>query len=142
MTPSCSLGARRLSVRCCPSRRFAAVVLLTRWKGSSVSRKGLFKRGRRAAGLLAAGLGACALLLVACSPVQAGSAAIVGDQRITVSSLDTQVSNLQAAAKPYGSVVQIKPAQMSAAVLSWMIRFEVMDEMAASSSLARPPRKC
>ncbi len=85
--------------------------------------------------VLAAGLGACALL-AACAPVQAGAAAVVGDQRITVSSLDTQVSNLQAAAKPYGSAVQIKPAQLPDAVLSWMIRFEVMDEMAAANGIS------
>ena len=49
------------------------------------------------AALGAVGLGACAVL-AACSPVQVGAAAIVGNQRITVSSLDTQVSNLKAAA--------------------------------------------
>lgn len=99
-----------------------------------MSRKGLFvKRGRRAAGLLALGLGASALL-AACSPVQAGAAAIVGDQRITVSSLDTQVSNLQQAAKSYPSL-PITAAEMPAAVLSWMIRFQVMDETAAAHGI-------
>jgi peptidyl-prolyl cis-trans isomerase SurA len=83
---------------------------------------------------LAAGLGACAVL-AACSPVQAGSAAIVGDQRITVSSLDTQVSNLQMAAKPYGSTMQITTAQMPSAVLSWLIRFSVMNETAAANGI-------
>ena len=97
-------------------------------------RKGLFaKRGRRAAVLGVAGLGACALL-AACSPVQAGAAAIVGDQRITVSSLDTQVSNLQEAAKPYGSL-PLTTAQMPSAVLSWMIRFEIMDQVAAANGI-------
>ena len=33
VTPSCSLGARRLSVRYCPSRRFAAVVFLSVLEG-------------------------------------------------------------------------------------------------------------
>jgi hypothetical protein len=99
----------------------------------SVSRKGLFaKRGRRVA-VLGAGLGLCALL-AACSPVKAGAAATVGDQRITVSSLDTQVSNLQAAAKPYGSL-PITTAEMPAAVLSWMIRFEIMDQVAAAHGI-------
>ena len=62
----------------------------------------MFGRRTRVAALGAAGLGACAVL-AACSPVQVGAAAVVGSQRITVSSLDTQVSNLQTAAKPYGS---------------------------------------
>jgi peptidyl-prolyl cis-trans isomerase SurA len=84
--------------------------------------------------VLAAGLGACALL-AACGPVQAGSAAVVGDQRITVSSLDTQVSNLQTAAKPY-SGLPLTAAEMPAAVLTWMIRFQLMDELAAANGIS------
>ena len=84
--------------------------------------------------VLTAGLGACALL-AACSPVQAGAAAVVGDQRISVSQLDTQVSNLQTAIKPYGTSLPITTAQMPAEVLSWMIRFEIMDEVAAANGI-------
>jgi SurA N-terminal domain len=101
-------------------------------KGSPVFGKALFKK-RRAAALGAAGLGACAVL-AACSPVQLGSAAVVGDQRITVSSLDTQVSDLQAAVKPYRQL-PITTAQMPTAVLSWLIRFAVMDEVAARNGI-------
>lgn len=82
----------------------------------------------------AAGIGACAVL-AACSPVQLGAAAVVGDQRITVSSLDTQVSNLQAAAKPY-SQLPITTAEMPTAVLSWLIRFAVMDQVAAQNGIS------
>jgi hypothetical protein len=99
-----------------------------------VSRKALSKKGRRVAVLGAAGLGACAVL-AACSPVQAGAAAIVGDQRITTSAVDTQVSNLQVAAEPYGSAIQLTTAQMPQAVLSWLIRFEIMNEVAASNDI-------
>jgi hypothetical protein len=83
----------------------------------------------------AAGLGACAVL-AACSPVQVGSAAIVGDQRITVSSLDSQVSNLKTAVKPYGSSIQLTTEQMPSAVLSWLIRFAVMDQVADSNGIS------
>lgn len=95
----------------------------------------LAKRGRRVAALGAVGLGACAVL-AACSPVQMGAAAIVGNQRITVSSLDTQVSSLQAAAKPYGRAVQMTSAEQPAAVLSWLIRFSVMDQLAAANGIS------
>ena len=133
------------------------------WKGSSVSRKALFKtpflldarvsatarpgrkersskRRRQVAALGAAGLGACAVL-AACAPVQAGSAAIVGNQRITVSSLDTQVSNLQVALKHYGSTIPssapvTEPSNQPGAVLSWLIRFAVMDQVAASNGIS------
>jgi hypothetical protein len=105
------------------------------WRGSLVFGKALLpKRRSRVAALGAVGLGACAVL-AACSPVQAGAAAIVGDQRITVSSLDTQVSNLQVAAKPYTSSMQVTPAEYPAAVLSWLIRFSVMNEAAATNGI-------
>jgi hypothetical protein len=68
--------------------------------------------------------------------VQAGSAAIVGSQRITVSSLDTQVSNWKVAAKPYGNSLPVTTANAPAAVLSWLIRFEVMDQVAASNGIS------
>ena len=64
-----------------------------------------------------------------------GAAAVVGDQRITVSSLDTQVSNLQTAAKPY-SQLPITTAEMPTAVLSWLIRFAVMDQVAAQNGIS------
>jgi hypothetical protein len=89
------------------------------------------------AALGAVGLGACAVL-AACSPVQVGAAAIVGNQRITLSTLDSQVSNLQAAAKPYGSAVSsnLPTADESAAVLSWLIRFDVMSQVAAADGIS------
>jgi hypothetical protein len=75
------------------------------------------------------------VVLAACSPVKLGAAAIVGDQRITTSALDTQVSNLQAAAKPYGSQISLSAADMPAAVLSWLIRFQVSDQVAANAGI-------
>jgi hypothetical protein len=87
------------------------------------------------AALGAAGLGACALL-AACSPAQAGAAAVVGNQRITSSSLDTQVSNWQTAAKPYASSIQLTSADAPAAVLSWLVRFAVWDQVAAANGIS------
>jgi peptidyl-prolyl cis-trans isomerase SurA len=112
-----------------------------------VSRKALFtkprqftRRHRRVAALGVAGLGACAVL-AACAPVQVGSAAIVGDQRITVSSLDTQVSNLQGALKQYGSAIPssapvLESSNQPSTVLSWLIRFAVMDQVAATNGIS------
>ncbi len=116
------------------------MVRLTSWKGWLVSRFTFTKKGRRAAALGVAGLGACAVL-AACSPVQAGAAAIVADQRITVSTVDTQVGNLQTAVKKYGSAIPSsapggQPAQQPAAVLSWLIRFAVMDNIAAANGIS------
>jgi hypothetical protein len=92
------------------------------------------ERTRRLASLGAVGFGAC-MVLAACSPVKTGSAAIVGDQRITVSTLDTQVSNLRAAATPYANAIQLTAAQMPNAVLSWLIRFAIEDQATASAGI-------
>lgn len=87
------------------------------------------------AALGAAGLGACAVL-AACSTAQIGAAAIVGNQRITVSSLDTQVSNLTTAATPYKRSMQLTSANYPSAVLSWLIRFDVMDQVASANGIS------
>jgi hypothetical protein len=96
------------------------------------------RRARRAAAFGVVCAGAC-VVLAACSPVKVGSAAVVGDQRITVSTLDTQVSNLQTAAKPYGTQISLSAADMPAAVLSWLIRFQIGDQVAASEGIALTP---
>jgi hypothetical protein len=95
----------------------------------------VFGRRTRLAAFGAVSLGAC-VVLAACSPVKMGAAAIVGNQRISVSSLDTQVTNFQAAAKPYTSQVQLTTTQVPAAVLSWLIRFAIQDQVAAKAGLA------
>src|ERR1035441_9412690 len=51
------------------------------------------------------------LVVTACSPVKMGAAAVVGSQRITMASLDTEVTNLSQAAKLYPGVVQLSAAQ-------------------------------
>jgi hypothetical protein len=97
----------------------------------------------------AVGLGACAVL-AACSPVQMGAAAIVGNQRITVSSLDAQVSDLQASTEHYNTTLQeinaeleqnqeqlpIETVPLSRLVLNWQINFAVLDQMAAADGIS------
>jgi hypothetical protein len=107
-------------------------MLLTSWKGSPVFGT---KRGRRLAALGTVGVGGCLLLAACGTPVKMGAAAIVGNQRITTASLDTQVSNLQTAAKPYGSTLQLSTAEMPTAVLSWLIRFDIMNQLAADHGI-------
>jgi hypothetical protein len=91
----------------------------------------LGKKSRLAAGVAAAG--AC-VLLAACSPVKMGSAAIVGNQRITSATLDTDVSNLQqAVAKAGGN--QVPSSQQPQAVLTWLVRFAIRNKVAASNGI-------
>ena len=70
------------------------------------------------------------MLLAACSPVKIGSAAIVGDQRITSSSLDTDVSNLQQGISQYASGAKVNPAVLPKLVLGQLISFQVRDRTA------------
>jgi hypothetical protein len=101
-------------------------------KGSPVPRK-KSRLAARVATAVVATAGACTLL-AACSAVKMGSAAVVGDQRITAATLDTQVSNLQVAAKQHGVTVQA-PGTLPQAVLGWMIRFDIRDKMAADAGI-------
>src|SRR6266851_739361 len=88
-------------------------------------------RQRRAARLAVVAFGGC-IALAACGPVQLGSAAIVGGQRITSSTLTTQVSDLTAALHANTRKVQLAfPAsQVPQQVLAWLIRCQVRDQLA------------
>ncbi|HEX4064123.1 MAG TPA: SurA N-terminal domain-containing protein [Streptosporangiaceae bacterium] len=96
-----------------------------------LNRRVLFKRSR-AAGLAAAALGGC-LALTGCGSVQLGAAAIVGGQRITTSTLTTQVSELTGYYNAHKAKVQLQfPASQTAQqVLAWLVRFQVRDQMAS-----------
>ena len=67
---------------------------------------------RRLVELSAVALGA-GLVLTACSPVQVGSAAIVGNQRITIATLDTEVTNLSQTVKLYPATVPLSQVQQT-----------------------------
>jgi peptidyl-prolyl cis-trans isomerase SurA len=75
------------------------------------------------------------LAVTACSPVQAGSAAIVGNQRITIATLDTEVNNLSQAVERYKSTVQLSQAQQTQQTLSWLVRFKVNEELARQAGI-------
>jgi hypothetical protein len=85
-----------------------------------------------AGGVAALGVG---VLVSACSPVQMGAAAIVGNQRITQSTLDTQISNFNNAAAAYPGQVQITSAQVPSTTLTWLIRFTIEDRMASEAGV-------
>jgi hypothetical protein len=59
-----------------------------------------------------------------------GAAAIVGDQRITSSSLDTQVSNLRKDIAQYDPGVQVNAAILPKLVLGQLINFQIRDQTA------------
>lgn len=91
----------------------------------------------RAATAVKAAVAAAAVggVIAGCAPVQMGAAAIVGNDRISTAQLDSEVSVLAQAAKPYAGAVQLTTAQMPKQVLSWLIRFQVRENLATSDGL-------
>jgi hypothetical protein len=86
----------------------------------------------------AVGLGVLAAA-AACSPVQMGAAATVGSQRITIAQLDSQVTSFNQLYKKYGGQAQLTPAQVPARVLSWLISFQIGEQVARDAGLTVTP---
>jgi hypothetical protein len=93
-------------------------------------------RPRNAARLAVVALGGC-VVLTACGPVQLGSAAIVGGHRITLSTLATEVADLNQAYQGEKKKVQLgfPASQVPQEVLAWLIVFRVGDKMAENTGI-------
>jgi hypothetical protein len=78
--------------------------------------------------IAAAAAATCALS--ACGPVRMGAAAISGGDRITTTTLSGQVTNLQRAATIGHTQLQFPKAEAPQEVLSWLLRFQIRDELA------------
>jgi hypothetical protein len=89
---------------------------------------------RRLIKLSAVALGA-GLVVTACSPVKMGAAAIVGNERITIATLDTEITNLSRTAKLYPDSVQLTQEQETQQTLTWLIRFKIDDELARQAGI-------
>src|SRR5260370_10304762 len=89
---------------------------------------------RRLIKVSAAALGA-GLLVTGCAPVKMGAAAIAGNQRITIATLDTEVSNLSQAVKLYPGIIQLSAAQQTHETLTWLIRFQINEELARQAGI-------
>ena len=76
-----------------------------------------------------------ALVLTACGPVKLGSAAIVGNERITIARLDTEVASLSRTVKLYPGTVQLTQEQKTQQTLTWLIRFEINDQLARQEGI-------
>ena len=85
--------------------------------------------------IAAAAAATCALS--ACGPVRMGTAAITGGERITVTSLSDQVTSLENAYKASNGRIQLQfpKAQAPQEVLSWLLRFQIRDELAVRNHL-------
>ena len=75
------------------------------------------------------------LVVAGCSPVKLGAAAVVGDQRITVATLDNEVTNLSRYVKLYPGTVQLTPVQETQQTLTWLIRFQINEQLAKQQGI-------
>ncbi len=77
------------------------------------------------------------LVVTGCSssPVKMGAAAIVGNERITIATLNTEVTSLNEAAKKYPATVQLSPMQATQETLAWLIRFQIFEQMASQAGI-------
>ena len=80
-----------------------------------------------------------ALVVTGCAPVEMGAAAIVGNQRITIANLDTEVTNLSQVASQYPGVVQLTATQETQEALSWLVRFKINEALARQYGITISP---
>jgi hypothetical protein len=81
------------------------------------------------------------LMVTGCAvtPLKMGSAAVVGDQRISVATLGSQVTSLSQAAAQYPGVISLSPVQQTQATLTWLIRYQINDELARQAGITVTP---
>jgi hypothetical protein len=86
---------------------------------------------------LTAAAAAATCALSACGPVRMGAAAISGGDRITATTLSDQVSSLERAYQAGKGSIQLQFPQSEAPqeVLSWLLRFQIRDELATRNHL-------
>jgi hypothetical protein len=72
------------------------------------------------------------LMLSACGSVKLGAAAVSNDQRISSATVASEVNNLKQAYQADKSKIQLQfsVSQMPQEVLSWLLRFQVREQMA------------
>ena len=74
------------------------------------------------------------LVLAGCSPVKLGAAATVGSHRITIASLDTEVTDLGQAIKQNPSIT-LTSAQQTTLTLAWLVKFQVAEQLARQQGI-------
>jgi len=81
------------------------------------------------------GVAPLCLAVAACSPLKMGAAAVVGSQRISIATLDTEVTNLSQAAAQYPAAVNLNASQRTQATLTWLIRYQITEELARQQGI-------
>lgn len=112
--------------------------MLLRWRAGGRPPAPPVKTVRRFVGVGAAALVA-GLAVAGCAPVQMGAAAIVGSNRITISTLNTEAGKLSTGVSKYPGVVTLSQQQVTQQALSWLIRFQINEQLAAQNGITVSP---
>jgi hypothetical protein len=75
----------------------------------------------------------------AVTPLKMGAAAVVGNERISIATLDSQVTNLSQAAARYPRVDTMTAAQRTQSTLTWLIRYRIAEELARQQGITISP---
>jgi hypothetical protein len=78
---------------------------------------------------------AAGLAVAGCAPVKMGAAAIVGDNSVSIAHLDTEAGLLAAGAKKYPTLVNLSQQQVTQEALTWLIRFDIADQVASQNGI-------
>jgi hypothetical protein len=69
------------------------------------------------------------------TPVQMGAAAVMTNQRITIATLDTEVTNLSQTVVQYPDTISLTAAQQTQDTLTWLVRFQINEELASQQGI-------
>ena len=77
------------------------------------------------------------LAVAGCSvtPMQAGAAAVMTSQRITIATLDTEVTNLSQTVEQYPDTISLTAAEQTQDTLTWLVRFQINEELARQQGI-------
>jgi hypothetical protein len=84
---------------------------------------------------LAAVAAAAGIAVAGCAPVKMGSAAIVGSSSVSIAQLDTEAGQLATGVKKYSKLVNLSQQQITQETLSWLIRFQIAEQVASQNGI-------
>ena len=90
------------------------------------------------ASVVLAGVG---LVVTGCAvtPLKMGAAATMSSQRISIATLNNEVTNLSQAVKRYPGIVNLTPVEQTQSTLSWLIRYQINEELARQQGITISP---
>ena len=101
----------------------------------------VLRTGMRTGMTVTAAVAGLAVLTACGGPVRMGSAAIIGSHSVSATTLGNEVTNLNRAYHASGGRIRLQfpPSQTPQAVLSWLVRFRVREQLATRAGVSVTP---